>query len=800
MPKQKESKFQRLTKAIHQALRGKEPLSQEITRLALYIKLSQSADWHEEESNSAFIHYCLTEFQAKNPGQADLLLKRFVERESIKSIAIRLSQSQEQVNRQQKVAIETLSGWVLAQEERQQQEVELSLISGLVPPSYTQLFGAEKIASLLVDLLSTREAPWVISLVGLGGIGKTALADWALRRLIPNFPYQKLVWFRMDRNKGQPLLKEQLISMLCRKFMSGMIPRADQASDLRKYLKAHPSLIVLDNLDEELNDLELVELLQDLANPSKFLITSRLLPAPLAQAYTLSVAELDPAPALELLLYETRQRGLQIADGVLQTKKDEIYARTGGNPLALRLVAGLLHTWSLPTILASLQEKTTADIEKMYSGIFDKSWQAITDISKHVLLSMLLVGGEGVTEQHIQVINGLDKTNLRMALFELRQRTLLEMRGSILEPRYGIHHLTETFLRNKWSLEHEAFQQPLERNVRAALAFWISQMRTQQRNQIFKEEKGNLEKAVEVGFEIGEAQQVWQLLSDLFPAILELGAAREWAPRFKQALQWKRQAKEGSALFYQLGALQWQLGETEDALKTFSQSLELAAQRGLSRQQTAARLGVCLSYWSAQNYERAREEARNAEQELQAIEQSDPIHIRGLAIAGICAFAIKEYDSAISSFEKALEKLSGGEGFIRAQLELDLGLSLHAKGDFENAAKKYNTAAALLNAIPGSERTLANVEIVRASLHYQNKKIDAAKAALGRAARLLQIDKDDLEITAILEGQLGRVLFKAGEIEKAVSFLVSAGKLWEQLGNTWMFEDTRTALSHVAGK
>ncbi len=792
MPTQRASKSEQLTEALHQALRGNEPLTQEIRRLFLFRKHGQAVDTETGNTGFAFIRFCLSEFRTQNPGQAELLSKRFVEKESTKSIANRLSLSQEQVNRQQKAAIEALAEWVLIEEERQEKEFERSLINSLVSPSYTQLFGAEKITSLLTDLLGSSKSPWLISLIGLGGIGKTALADWTLRALIPNFPYQQLFWLRADREKGRPVRKEQLVGQLCRRFIADAIPFAGQLSELRKYLKAHSCLIVLDDLDTELADLELVELLQDLASPSKFLLTSRRLPAPLAQVYIVPVTELKPNPALELLVYEASQRGMQNVARDMRAHMEEIYARTGGNPLALRLVAGLLQAWSLPTVLAALQKRTGGDIEKMYASIFEQSWQALSRSGQRLLLSMLLVGTEGATEQHLQAVSGLEEVNLRTVSFELRQRSLLEIRGSILEPRYGIHHLTETFLRN--------FRQPFADSGRANLVYWGNQLQSQQRNQILKAERGNLERAVEFGFEIEAAQLTCELLNDLFPAILELGAAREWVQHFKRAPEWKTGAEKRASLLYQLGALYWQLGETENALKAFSQCVELAQQHNLGRQHAAAQLGICLSYWSATDYERAGHEAQIAEQVLHSIDESDSLQVRGLAILGIVAFAIEDYTEAVSLFNKAIERLPAGEKSIRAQLELDLGLSLQAKGEIEDASKKYNTAAALLKSVPYSEKYLATVEILRASLHYQDRKMDAAKAALERAARLLQIDKDELEITALLEGQLGRVHFKVGETEKALSFLGSAAKLWGQLGNSWMMIDTHEALDEIVGK
>jgi hypothetical protein len=112
---------------------------------------------------------------------------------------------------------------------------------------------------------------------------------------------------------------------------------------------------------------------------------------------------------------------MQNAKADLRQHMKGIYARAGGNPLALRLVAGLLQAWSLPTVLNAIQERAAGDIAEMYNGIFEKSWQALGDMARRLLISMPLVSAEGAREEHLRAISGLDQASLHAALFELRQ-------------------------------------------------------------------------------------------------------------------------------------------------------------------------------------------------------------------------------------------------------------------------------------------------------------------------------------------------------------------------------------------
>ncbi len=66
-----------------------------------------------------------------------------------------------------------------------------------------------------------------------------------------------------------------------------------------------------------------------------------------------------------------------------------------------------------------------------------------------LLQAMPLVSGAGATADYLQEISGLSAGQLWPAIQELRKRSLLEVRGDIREKRYGIHRLTETFLRTE---------------------------------------------------------------------------------------------------------------------------------------------------------------------------------------------------------------------------------------------------------------------------------------------------------------------------------------------------------------
>jgi hypothetical protein len=245
-----------------------------------------------------------------------------------------------------------------------------------------------------------------------------------------------------------------LISKLAARLLPATTATRELRPTLRNLLKTIPTLIVLDNLDAELSDVDWVDLLQDLANPSRFVLTSRNSPSPLARSYVLSVGELQPAEAKKLLLDQAKQIGLEHHSAALRNQASFIYKHTGGHPLALKLVVGLLRSRPMDSVIEALSTQSHKDIAEVYAGIYKESWLALSKQSQKLLLSMPLAGQEGASIDQIKAITSLSKTKVEASIDELCKCSLLELRGTNDKPRYGIHQLTLTFLTKqvfKWN-------------------------------------------------------------------------------------------------------------------------------------------------------------------------------------------------------------------------------------------------------------------------------------------------------------------------------------------------------------
>lgn len=398
-------------------------------------------------SVESFLRRSLRQFRAEQPAHASLLIQRFVEQVPAKEIAHRQAISQETVNRNQQRAIHMFADWLLAQEAAARQQRQAELLASLPPASFAELAGVRALQKKLGSLLSSDQLPWVICVTGIGGIGKTALATQAVRSLLPDMRYDRVLWLRAT--ESEPLTQEPLLAALSKKLLPATLPASLRLSAMQQALKNTPTLIVLDDVDSELGDPAWVDWLHTFTKPSRFLVCSRQRPATLARAYVLPVSELTAKAALDLISMQAREVGLEHALPAIRRHADEIYARTGGNPLALKLAVGLLHSWPLSSVLEALHERSHADVDAVYTGIYQASWQALSAQGRRLLLAMPLVGSEGASLAQLRAISGMGAAGLRNAIHELHQRSLLEATGDAENKRYAIHQLTRSFLRTQ---------------------------------------------------------------------------------------------------------------------------------------------------------------------------------------------------------------------------------------------------------------------------------------------------------------------------------------------------------------
>lgn len=409
------------------------------------------------QATNDVLEKAIDELEEQEETEAAVLRARFIEGEITRSVANQMYASPDQVNRWQRSAIENLTRIILSQEmflrEKRKQELEAMLPAA----PYGHLFGFDSLREEASDQLLLPGDPRTVLITGIGGIGKTSLADAVTREVLQQLTFEGAIWLRSGARglDGSKLPPEQSYEQLLNEMAQTLWPDApgaaasEQRDRVRRKLKSQPYLVVVDNLESDEETTYVLDQVRDLTEPSKFIVTSRARPAVSISAYFLTVEELPLSDATELLQHHAETIGLEELTKATESDVQAIYDSAGGNPLALKLIVSLAAVLPLEQILADLAESHPGPIEDLYRFIYLESWRSLSEDAQVLLQAMPLVAETGALPEQMRAISALDQEHFWPAVTELVSRSLLEVRGSIHERRYGIHRLTESFLRTE---------------------------------------------------------------------------------------------------------------------------------------------------------------------------------------------------------------------------------------------------------------------------------------------------------------------------------------------------------------
>jgi hypothetical protein len=404
----------------------------------------------------------LERLAANAPHAAHLLQERYVRNRTAADVAVSLGVSDAEFYRRQQQAIDLLTAVVQRDEAVQFAGRQAKVLGHLEPQSYNQLVGAEAHLNRLQELVADRKSNPLICITGLGGLGKTALADGLVRRMLARGELDGAAWItarqRMYALDGSifasstPVLSNgRLLSALWDQLLphlpAPLDPTGPALGELEVLLRhLGRTLVVVDNLETAEDVGDLVPLLRRLAQGVRFLLTSRHTLLAGGNLYQYPLPPLSREHALELLRGEAQAQNLPDLANAPDDELDRIFDVVGGHPLALRLVVGQLQLRALPEVLAALEQGDTASAEMLYSFIYAHAWAELDGNARSVLLALPQAPPTGASSTFLAAITGLPLPVVQESLSGLVKRNLVERRGGLALSHYTIHGLTRTFL------------------------------------------------------------------------------------------------------------------------------------------------------------------------------------------------------------------------------------------------------------------------------------------------------------------------------------------------------------------
>lgn len=280
-----------------------------------------------------------------------------------------------------------------------------------LPPYLTAFFGRETEKAELAQLLTRAR---LVTLIGLGGTGKTRLAVELMPTLAASFPTAFYVAL------SECVVASQIPGRI-RSVLSLPTSEADPLDQLCWHLAEAPALLVLDNLEQLVDSggAELVELLLARLPLLTVLVTSR-------RALGISGERLFPleplpeAASVDLFLdrVQATRPGFHLTDG----NRDDIHAvcqGLEGIPLALELAAARIRAFSPSEMRRELQTRfewlartglkgDKDDRHRSLAAALEWSWRLLSPTQQQFLASLALFRAPFSASEAAAVTNSSD--------------------------------------------------------------------------------------------------------------------------------------------------------------------------------------------------------------------------------------------------------------------------------------------------------------------------------------------------------------------------------------------------------
>lgn len=639
-----------------------------------------------------------------------------------------------------------------------------------LPPETTPFIGR---VSELMTLNQWLRDPTchLITLVGLGGIGKTRLAlHIAHQHHFRNLHGAVLV------NLTSINTLDFFLSALADALGFSLGREGTARQQILNYLRTRQLLLVLDNFEHLIEAVSefLAELIRS-APEVRLLVTSRerlKLQAERVLALdglpTPTVVHPDEHPfSAQSLFWETasRVRG----DDLLTHQSSEAVTRicklVGGMPLAIELAAA----WSRLLTAEEVADEIASSLNSLQStmrggesrhqslrAVFDQSWNLFSVHEQQVLMALSIFENGFTREAALQVAAaGLP------VLLTLSDKMLLRRETN---QRFSLHEMMRQYLNEK-RIQTPGMSTAPTTFIRYYCAY------LQEREPRLKSSE-QIDLLNEMSYEIDNIHAAWTLATDHH----DVQALSALLP--------------GLAVFHDLKS-NWAVGET------LFQRAESALQ------QDAAALGSLLSYTALFNSRHDHTDLmeHNAQRCLAMLSLDQPDHsasiARALVARGYWNRLHGDYETAIQRFQQALDiRTSIGDQWGCAECYLNLGSAL---GRSNRDAEALNMAKQGLEISQrqGDRFQLARLQVLLATLLERQQSLEEAEGIYHTALTVFE-QLNNIEGRSIAYNGLGNICFFRAHYAEAQGWYLEALTIYQQLGTREWEGGTLNNLGEVA--
>ncbi len=286
----------------------------------------------------------------------------------------------------------------------------------------------------------------VVAMLGMGGIGKTALTAKVAAQVQHEFEY--VIWRSLLHTPSLETLLSDLVG-----FVSDFQETSAEIGRLIHYLRSRKCLLILDNMESILKAGhagqfrngyerygELLKVLGETAHSSCLILTSREKPAIIAA----SEGDHLPVRCLRLSGSPEAAHALLAAKGLVggDAQKQQLCDRYGNNPLTVKIVATSIQNLFDGAIEAFLLQDTF--VFKGIRRLLDQQFERLSSLEKNIMYWLAINHKASViAELEEDFVPVVSRGKLLEALESLWERSLLEAQSG----RYTLQPMVMEYVR-----------------------------------------------------------------------------------------------------------------------------------------------------------------------------------------------------------------------------------------------------------------------------------------------------------------------------------------------------------------